>query len=162
MNLTLQPSISSLVINLAERTRVNVQIGISGYRMVEHIACIHTQRQSLRLRNIDRLQEIRVEAPHSRPGERIQSERSELSRRSIPQDNFSVGICKRIESAKRCERCGHTGARRIGHSLVLLRKEIAECVALFEWPDDLSLTRKLSDNVWAAGAGDGLPADAGG
>src|SRR6266702_6567538 len=104
MNLTLQPSISSLVINLAAHTRFNVHIGISGYRMVEHIACIHTQRQSLRLRNLDRLQEIRVEAPHSRPGERIQSERSDLSGRSIAQDNFSVGIRKRSESAKGCDR----------------------------------------------------------
>src|SRR5436309_13266867 len=117
MNLTLQLSTSSLGIDLAEGSRVNVQIGISGGRMVEHIACIHTQRQSFRLRNLDRLQEIRVEAPHSRPRERTQSERSELSRRSIPQDNSSVGICKRSESAKRCERCVHTGAHRIGHSL---------------------------------------------
>src|SRR2546426_4838563 len=120
MNLTLQLSTSNLGIDLAERTRVHVQIGIAGCRMVEHIACIHTQRQSFRLRKLDRFQDIRVEAPHSRSGERIQSERSELSRRSIPQDNFSVGICKCIESAKRCERWGHTGARRVGHSLVLL------------------------------------------
>src|SRR5436309_15193943 len=104
MNLSLQPYISSLVIDLAERTRVHVQIGISGYRMVEHIACIQTQRQSFRLRNLDRLQEIRVEAPHSRPGERIQSERSELSGRSIAQDDCSVRICKLSESAKRRER----------------------------------------------------------
>src|SRR5215510_3058326 len=104
MNLTLQLSTSNLGIDLAERTRVNVQIGICGCRMVEHIACIHTHRQSFRLRDLDRLQEIRVEAPHSRPCERIQSERSELSRRSIPQDNFSIGIRKRIECAKRCER----------------------------------------------------------
>src|SRR2546426_7132502 len=100
MNLTLQPSISNLGIDLAERTRVYVQIGICGCRMVEHIAGIHTQRQSFRLRNLDRLQDIRVEAPHSRSCERIQSERSELSGRSIPQNNLSVGICKRRESAK--------------------------------------------------------------
>ena len=104
MNLTLQLSTSSLGIDLAERTRVNVQIGISGGRMVEYIASIHTQRQSFRLRNLDRLQDIRVEAPHSRSGERIKSERSELSRRGISQDNFSVGIRKRGESAKGCER----------------------------------------------------------
>src|SRR5262247_3037355 len=103
MNLTLQPPISSLGIDLAERTRVNVQIGISGCRMVEHIFCIHTKRQRFRLRNLDRLEEIRVEAPVSRPCERIQSERPELSGRSIPQNNFSVGICKRSESAERCE-----------------------------------------------------------
>src|SRR2546425_2693563 len=103
MNLTLQLSTSSLGIDLAERARANVQIGISGRRMIEHIACIQTQRQSFRLRNLDRLQEIRVEAPDSRPCERIQSERSELSGRSIPQDDFSVGIGKRSESAKRCE-----------------------------------------------------------
>ena len=104
MNLTLQLSTSGLGIDLAEGTRVNVQIGISGGRMVEYIACIHTQRQSFRLRNLDRLQDIRVEAPHSRPCEWIESERSELPGRSIPQDNFSVGIGKRIESAKGCER----------------------------------------------------------
>ena len=104
MDLTLQLSASGLVVNLAERTRVHVQIGISGCRMVENIACVDTQRQSFRLRNLDRLQEIRVEAPHSRPCERIQSERSELSGRSIPQDDFSAGICERSESAKRCER----------------------------------------------------------
>src|SRR5207244_10590491 len=126
MNLTLQRSTSSLVIDLAEGTRVNVQIGISGGRMVEYIACIHTQRQSFRLRNLDRLQDIRVEAPHSRSCERIQSERSELSGRSIPQNDVSVGICKRIESAKGCQCRGHSGARRIWHSLLLLRKEIDE------------------------------------
>src|SRR5439155_23910356 len=104
MNLTLQRSISSLGIDLAERARVNVQIGICGCRMVEHIACIHTQRQTFRLRNLDRLKDIRVEAPDSRSCERIQSERSELSGRSIPQHNFSVGIRKRSESAKGCER----------------------------------------------------------
>src|SRR5256712_11159566 len=104
MNLTLQLSTSSLGVDLAERIRVHVQIGIARCRMVEHIACIHTQRQSFRLCNLDRLQEIRVEAPHSRSCKRIQAERSELSRRSIPQDDFSVGIRKRTESAKRCER----------------------------------------------------------
>src|SRR5436309_15287969 len=104
MNLTLQLSTSSLGIDLAEGKRVNVQIGISGCRMVENIACVHTQRQSFRLRNLDRLQEIRVEAPHSRSCKRIQAERSELSRRSIPQDDFSVGIRKRNESAKMCDR----------------------------------------------------------
>src|SRR2546427_9479686 len=104
MNLALQRSISSLGIDLAERIRVHIQIGICGCRMVEQIACIHTQRQIFRLRNLDRLQNIRIEAPDSRSCERIQSERSELSGRSIPQGNFSVGIRKRIESAKLCER----------------------------------------------------------
>src|SRR5437867_3201365 len=104
MNLTLQLSTSSLGVDLAERIRVHVQIGIARRRMVEHIACIHTQRQSFRLCKLDRLQDIRVEAPHSGSYEGIQSERSELSRRSILQDNFSVGIGQRIESAKGCER----------------------------------------------------------
>src|SRR5437773_4211687 len=104
MNLTLQRSVSNLGIDLAERTRVNIQIGICGCRMVEHIARIHTQRQVFRLRNLDRLQDIRIESPDSRPCEGIQSERSELSGRSIPQDNFSVGIRKRSESAKGCDR----------------------------------------------------------
>src|SRR5437016_11990949 len=101
VNLTLQLSTSNLGIDLAERKRINVQVGICGCRMVEHIACIHAQCQSFRLRNLDGLQEIRVDAPHSRSCDRIQSERSEGSGRGIPQYNFSVRICKRSESAKR-------------------------------------------------------------
>jgi len=40
INLTLQLSTSSFGIDLAERTRVDAQIGIAGCRMVEDIACI--------------------------------------------------------------------------------------------------------------------------
>ena len=72
--------------------------------MVEHIACIHTQGQIFRFCNLDRLEDIRVEPPESRSCERIQSERSELPGRSIPQHNLSVGIRKRSESAKGRER----------------------------------------------------------
>src|SRR6516164_10235207 len=101
MNLTLQGPISKLGIDLAKRTRIDVQIGVSRRRMVEQVMGIHAQRQSLRLLNLDCLQDIRVEAPESRSCERIQSEGSELSRRSIPQNNFSAGIRKRRERAER-------------------------------------------------------------
>src|SRR5216117_4101803 len=100
MYLTLQLSTSSLGIDLAEGERVNVQIGISGGRMVEYIACIHTQRQSFRLRNLDRLQDIRVEAPHSRSCEWVQSERSELPGRSIPKTIFPLASASALRVQK--------------------------------------------------------------
>ena len=126
--------------------------------MIEHILRINPERQTFRLRDSDALLHVRVEVPTARPLDWTQPQRAQLSGRGIPQHDIPVGVRKRGQCAKGSKRCGDTGARRIGDSLILLRKEIAECIALFQWPDDLSFSRKRSGNIRCARGVDGISA----
>ena len=70
-NLTSQRSASGLGCYLSKRSGIDIQIRISGRRMIEDIASVESDRQAPGFLNPDLLLQIGIEVPASRTVERV-------------------------------------------------------------------------------------------
>src|SRR5262249_47723781 len=125
----------------------------SGRRMVEDVPAVYTERNASRLSDSESLLQIRIDIPAAGAVDRVEAQRAQLTGRCILQNDVltcCIGCDSRV-GAERCKVGRDLGARRIGHTVQLLRKVIAELVA----PDHLAAAREVADDIRRSGAVDG-------
>src|SRR5688572_15071905 len=125
--------------------------------MIQYVARVDTKREASGFRKPDLLLKIGIEVPASGPVNGPQTERSQLARRCIPQDEIrpcliggdgAVGA----ETSQVCRApCRDTQTSRICHSVERLREVIPE-VGIS--PNDLTIARELADDVGGTGSVD--------
>src|SRR5512147_1288193 len=81
-------SASGLGVDFTKRAGVNIQVGIPWSGMVKDVARIDTHRQVSAFCDANLLLKIRIEVPASGAVDGPQTERAQLSRRCVPQDQI--------------------------------------------------------------------------
>src|SRR5262245_41794066 len=70
--------------------RVDIQVRNGRIRMVQHILGVHTNLETLRLGNLERLAEARIEAPPARSFDNTLAESSARSRQRVLQKHLAA------------------------------------------------------------------------